>query len=114
MMICWFERIFKLNSKTTKFNVSLSLSKDDPLRFVFWKRRLREVRELLKADALEKLKQSCPTLFALGWFNENKPKDEQVLRAEDEDLAREAAVVAAGQTEFTRERQLADNVFIRL
>ena len=45
---------------------------------------------------------------------ENKPKDEQVLRAEDEDLAREAAVVAAGQTEFTRERQLADNVFIRL
>ena len=72
-----------MKAMSRKFNVSLSLSKDDPLRFVFWKRRLREggrlcysvlhctlqVRELLKADALEKLKQSCPTLFALGWFN---------------------------------------------
>ena len=30
------------------------------------------MRELLKADALEKLKMSCPTLFALGWFKVNK------------------------------------------
>ena len=43
-------------------------SKDDPLKFVFWKKRLRDVREELKADALAKLKEQCPTLFAMGWF----------------------------------------------
>ena len=29
---------------------------------------LRDVREQLKADALAKLKLTCPTLFAMGWF----------------------------------------------
>ena len=46
-------------------------SKDDPLKFVYWKKRLKDVRELLKADALEKLKMTCPTLFSLGWFKVN-------------------------------------------
>ena len=50
---------------------TFSFSKDDPLKFVYWKKRLKDVRELLKADALEKLKMSCPTLFALGWFKVN-------------------------------------------
>ena len=35
---------------------------------MFWKKRLRDVREELKADALAKLKSKCPTLFAMGWF----------------------------------------------
>ena len=35
---------------------------------MYWKKRLVDVRELLKEEALEKLKLSCPTLFALGWF----------------------------------------------
>ena len=26
------------------------------------------MREILKADALAKLKSQCPTLFAMGWF----------------------------------------------
>ena len=32
-----------------------------------------QVREQLKADALAKLKASCPTLFSMGWFKENLP-----------------------------------------
>ena len=31
------------------------------------------MREQLKADALAKLKASCPTLFSMGWFKENLP-----------------------------------------
>ena len=43
-------------------------SKDDPLKFVFWKKRLRDLREDIKKDALAKLKAECPTLFNMGWF----------------------------------------------
>ena len=49
---------------------------------------LRDVREQLKADALAKLKESCPTLFSMGWFKENLPKSEDILREEDELLAK--------------------------
>ena len=45
---------------------------------------LRDVREQLKADALARLKQSCPTLFSLGWFTENLPKSEEMLLEEAE------------------------------
>ena len=48
---------------------------------------LRDVREQLKADALAKLKESCPTLFALGWFKENIPKTEEELLKENEEFA---------------------------
>ena len=50
---------------------------------------LRDVREQLKADALAKLKLSCPTLFSLGWFTENLPKSEEALLEEDADIAKE-------------------------
>jgi len=43
-------------------------SKDDPLRLHYWKRRLRDVRDLLSQAALDKLKAKCPTLFNMGWF----------------------------------------------
>ena len=45
---------------------------------------LRDVREQLKADAFAKLKESCPTLFSLGWFKENLPKSEEALQEEEE------------------------------
>ena len=66
---------------------------------------LRDVREQLKADALAKLKLSCPTLFAMGWFKvtgvlilmihtsivfkENLPKSEEELAKEEEELKKE-------------------------
>ena len=52
------------------FDVDICLvpSKDDPLKFVFWKKRLRDLREDIKKDALAKLKAECPTLFNMGWF----------------------------------------------
>ena len=46
----------------------INSSKDNPLEFTFWRKMLRDVREMLKADALEKLKKSCPTLYSMGWF----------------------------------------------
>ena len=45
---------------------------------------LRDVREQLKADALAKLKESCPTLFSMGWFKENLPKSDEELQIEDD------------------------------
>ena len=94
------------------------LSKDDPLKFVYWKKRLRDVREQLKADALEKLKMSCPTLFALGWFKENGPKDEATLKEELEELKKENDSLAEKNTETSkqrvRERQVGDDLFISL
>ena len=52
------------------FDIDICLvpSKDDPLKFVFWKKRLRDLREDIKKDALAKLKAECPTLFNMGWF----------------------------------------------
>ena len=43
-------------------------SASDPLRLNYWRRRLRDVRDLLSQAALDKLKQKCPTLFNMGWF----------------------------------------------
>ena len=64
-----------------------TFSADNPLEFTFWRKMLRDVREQLKADALAKLKESCPTLFALGWFKENIPKTEEELLKENEEFA---------------------------
>ena len=50
---------------------------------------LRDVREQLKADALAKLKESCPTLFAMGWFKENIPKTEEEILRENEEFQSE-------------------------
>ena len=50
---------------------------------------LRDVREQLKADALAKLKESCPTLFSMGWFTENLPKSEEILLEEEEEMKKE-------------------------
>ena len=77
------------------------------------------MREQLKADALEKLKMSCPTLFALGWFKENGPKDEETLKEELEELKKENDIVAQqNRTETSkqrvRERQIGDDLFITL
>ena len=77
------------------------------------------MREQLKADALEKLKMSCPTLFALGWFKENGPKDEETLKEELEELKKENDSVAEqNRTETSkqrvRERQVGDDLFITL
>ena len=77
------------------------------------------MREQLKADALEKLKMSCPTLFALGWFKENGPKDEATLKEELEELKKENDIVAQqNRTETSkqrvRERQIGDDLFITL
>ena len=68
------------------------------------------MREELKADALEKLKSSCPTLFALGWFKENLPKDEQTIQKEMDDLKKENDEMASNA--FKRERQISDDVFV--
>ena len=77
------------------------------------------MREQLKADALEKLKMSCPTLFALGWFKENGPKDEETLKEELEELKKENDTMAEqSKTETSkqrvRERQIGDDLFITL
>ena len=87
-----------------------SLSKDDPLKFVFWKKRLRDLREDIKRDALAKLKAECPTLFNMGWFKvsssiifrnllktfqENLPKDEEQLSKEEEELKKENDEIAS-------------------
>ena len=76
------------------------------------------MREELKADALEKLKMSCPTLFALGWFKENGPKDEETLKKEMEELKNENDCLAAESkgtnTQRVRERQVGDDLFITL
>ena len=76
------------------------------------------MREQLKADALEKLKMSCPTLFALGWFKENGPKDEETLKAEMEELKTENDSLAQQKVETNkqrvRERQIGDDLFITL
>ena len=34
----------------------------------------------------ERLKASCPTLFAMGWFKENIPKTEEEIIKEDEEF----------------------------
>ena len=73
---------------------------------------MRDLREELKADALEKLKATCPTLFALGWFKENMPKDEQTKQKEMDDLKKENDEVA-GKI-LKRERQIGDDTFITL
>jgi len=79
-----------------------TVDKEDPLKFTFWKKRLRDVRELLKADALAKLKAKCPTLFAMGWFKENLPKDKGALEKEDEELKEESIEWASNkQNELT-------------
>ena len=76
------------------------------------------MREELKADALEKLKMSCPTLFDLGWFKENGPKDEETLKKEMEELKNENDCLAAESkgtnTQRVRERQVGDDLFITL
>ena len=88
------------------------------------------MRELLKADALEKLKMSCPTLFALGWFKviiivirlhlikysqENAPKDEETLKKELEELQSENDELARKKDkEIVRERQVSNDEFITL
>ena len=77
---------------------------------MYWKKRLRDVREELKADALAKLKCSCPTLFALGWFKENLPKDEQTIQKEMDDLKKENDEMANNSVK--RERQIGDNIFV--
>ena len=46
----------------------IMFSASDPLRLNYWRRRLRDVRDLLSQAALDKLKQKCPTLFNMGWF----------------------------------------------
>ena len=46
----------------------MMFSASDPLRLNYWRRRLRDVRDLLSQAALDKLKQKCPTLFNMGWF----------------------------------------------
>ena len=50
---------------------------------------LRDVREQLKAEALAKLKESCPTLFSMGWFTENLPKTVDELNKENEEFQKE-------------------------
>ena len=76
------------------------------------------MREQLKADALEKLKMSCPTLFALGWFKENGPKDEETSKKELEELKKENDNLAGQSIETNkqrvRERQVGDDLFITL
>ena len=47
-------------------------SKDDPLKFNYWRKRLRDVRADLSKAALATLKAKCPTLFMMGWFEVNK------------------------------------------
>merc|ERR1719270_86990 len=92
-----------------------SKCKNDPLKFVFWKKRLKDVREILKAEALEKLKLSCPTLFQLGWFKENTPKTEIAIQQELEDLKKENEILATNAMNSNaskRERQLDNDVFI--
>ena len=42
------------------------------------------MREQLKADALAKLKASCPTLFSMGWFKENLPTNTEEETAVEE------------------------------
>ena len=62
---------------------------------------------------------SCPTLFALGWFKENGPKDEETLKEELEELKKENDTMAEqNKTETSkqrvRERQIGDDLFITL
>lgn len=99
----------------------LTVDKDDPLKFVFWKKRLRDVREMLKADALAKLKSKCPTLFAMGWFKENIPKEEAQIEKEDEELKKEAFSKEQelkndniSEKVRTREKQMSNDVFVNL
>ena len=97
------------------FSSYLYFSKDDPLKFVYWKKRLRDVREELKADALEKLKMSCPTLFGMGWFKENLPKDEETTRNELDKLKMENDEMAKNVTNtVTKQRQIGDDRFVSL
>jgi len=97
----------------------LTVDKDDPLKFVFWKKRLRDVREELKADALAKLKEQCPTLFAMGWFKENLPKQEEELQHEDEELRKEALLKeeeekTRKETLRSKERQISNDLFVSM
>ena len=77
---------------------------------MFWKKRLRDLREDIKRDALAKLKAECPTLFNMGWFKvsssiifrnllktfqENLPKDEEQLSKEEEELKKENDEIAS-------------------
>lgn len=73
------------------------------------------MREELKADALEKLKLSCPTLFGMGWFKENLPKDEKTKENEMEILQQENDKLAKNVTNtLTKERQIGDDTFISI
>ena len=68
---CQIDGIAKLHTSNACLEVRFIhffFSKDDPFKFTFWKKRLRDLREDLKKDALEKLKAECPTLFNMGWF----------------------------------------------
>ena len=76
--------MFDLLSLSYNNKHSFFCSKDNPLEFTFWRKMLRDVREQLKADALAKLKESCPTLFSMGWFKENLPKSDEELQIEDD------------------------------
>ena len=92
----------------------INFSKDDPLKFVYWKKRLIDLREELKADALEKLKMSCPTLFGMGWFKENLPKDEKTSENEMKQLQQENEELAKNVETKTKERQIGNDTFISL
>ena len=73
------------------------------------------MREELKADALEKLKLSCPTLFGMGWFKENLPKDEKSKENEMEMLQQENDKLAKNVTKkMTKEKQIGDDTFVSI
>ena len=58
---------------------------------------------------------SCPTLFGMGWFKENLPKDEETTENEMKELQQENEELAKNvTTKMTRERQIGDNTFISL
>ena len=58
---------------------------------------------------------SCPTLFGMGWFKENLPKDEKTAENEMKKLQQENEELAKNvTTNMTRERQIGDDTFISL
>jgi len=82
------------------FVTGLEQDKDDPLKFNYWRKRLRDVRADLSKAALATLKAKCPTLFMMGWFEDGQktettpddgiPSKEIVLEIElDSEIARE-------------------------
>ena len=58
---------------------------------------------------------SCPTLFGMGWFKENLPKDEETAENEMKKLQQENEELAKNvTTKIERERQIGDDTFISL